>query len=185
MKKFAIITILFALALSLTNPLLAKAAKEKPMTQEEMNKFHTSLAPALFNASWGLLEKPDRDRNDEARLINMAHASLFHWRQIGEPVNILRGEWMIAHVYTLLSHKEAALYHAENALIKAQEIDAKDWDLAYAYEAMARAHALNQNSEEFQKFYHMAVDAGKLIKEEADRNQFNADMNDENWFGMK
>lgn len=180
--KHAMLAILILL-ISIT--LIAKTPKEKTMSNEDMKQFHSTLAPALFNASWDLLEKPDRSRDDEARLVNMVHASLFHWRQIGEPVNILRGEWMISHVYALLNHKEEALFHAENALIKAQEIDAKDWDLAYAYEAMARAHALNRNSEEFQKFHAMAIDAGKLIKGEGDRKQFEADMNDGNWFGMK
>ncbi len=183
--KFSYLVLTMIVCLILINPLISKATKEKPMKPEEMKQFHATMAPALFNASWELLEKPDRSRDEESRLINMVHASLFHWRQIGEPVNILRGEWMIAHTYTLLNHKEEALYHAENALIKAQEIGAQDWDLAYAYEAMARAHALNQSREEFTKFYHMAIDAGKLIKEDGDRQQFESDMNDGNWFGMK
>lgn len=155
------------------------------MTQEEMKVFHETLAPGLFNASWELLEKADRTRDDENKLINMVHASLFHWRQIGTPISILRGEWMISHVYTLLQHKEAALYHAQNTLSLAEEIEAKDWDLAYSYEAMARAYALNGNKEMFSKYYELAHEAGTAITEEGDRAQFESDMNDTNWFGMK
>ncbi|MDZ4121208.1 MAG: hypothetical protein U1C33_02210, partial [Candidatus Cloacimonadaceae bacterium] len=111
------------------------------MTKEDMKPFHEALAPALFNASWDLLEKENRTREEDSKLINMVHASLFHWRQIGTPVNLLRGEWMISHVYALLKHSDAALYHAENGLKIALENGIKDFDLAYAYEAMARAFA--------------------------------------------
>ena len=155
------------------------------MTKEEMKQFHEAMAPALFNASWDLLEKENRTRDDENKLINMVHASLFHWRQIGSAVNLLRGEWMISHVYALLNHPEAALYHAENGLKIALENDIKDFDLAYAYEALARAYACAANKDEFKKYYDLAEKSGKEIAAEGDRNQFNSDMNDKHWFGMK
>jgi len=77
-----------------------------------MQQVHQELSLNLFNQSWDVLLKADRSRKDEDVLLNMVHASLYHWRMIGQPINILRGEWMIAHVYTLLGHKDAALYHA-------------------------------------------------------------------------
>lgn len=159
--------------------------KENEMTKEEMLKIHHQMGVDCFNQSWDILLKENRSRADEDVLINLVHASLHHWRQLDQPVNILRGEWMIAHVYTLLGHKEAALYHAENTLKWADEAKAVDWDLAYAYEAMARAQALNGNKEEFQKYHDLAAQAGTQIKEEGDRQQFDADFNDNNWFGMK
>jgi len=155
---------------------------DKEMTME---KFHREQAESLFNQSWDLLPKENRNRQDEDVLINTVHASLYHWRQIGQPINILRGEWMICHVYTLLQHKEAAMYHAENVLRLMNEIKPTDWDLAYCYEAMARVQALYGNREQFTKYYALAVDAGKKIAQEEDRQQFEADLNDANWFGMK
>jgi len=41
------------------------------------------------------------------------------------------------------------------------------------------------DKEEFRKYYQMALDAGKNIKKEGDRKQFDSDMKDDNWFGMK
>ncbi|MFO8144910.1 MAG: hypothetical protein R6T89_04195 [Candidatus Syntrophosphaera sp.] len=75
-----------------------------------MTELHQKLAVDLFNQSWDLLLKQDRTADETAALIDMVHASLWHWRQIGQPINILRGKWMICHVYTLLEHKEEALY---------------------------------------------------------------------------
>ncbi|MDD2332512.1 MAG: hypothetical protein PHI68_07670 [Candidatus Cloacimonetes bacterium] len=159
--------------------------KEKPMTKEDMKPFHEALAPGLFNACWDLLEKTDRSRDDDNRLINFAHASLFHWKQIGAPINQQRGEWIISHVYAVLGHKEAALYHAENCYELTVKHSFTDFDLAYAYEAMARAYALNGNREKFAEFHSQAVKAMDQISKDGDRKQFAADLDSGNWNGMK
>lgn len=150
-----------------------------------MEKFHQQQAIDLFNGSWDILIKEGRTRADEDILINMVHASLHHWRQIGQPINILRGEWMICHVYAILRHKEEALYHAQNVLRLMEEQSPTDWDLAYCYEAMARVQALLGNKDDFQKYYSLAVEAGKDITDPDSRQQLDADLNDEFWFGMK
>jgi len=149
-----------------------------------MNQIHQELAVNLFNQSWDLLLKEGRDRKDEDILVNMVHASLYHWRQIGEPINILRGEWMIAHVYTLLGHKEEALYHAENVMTLKEELNPLDWDLAYCYEAMARVMALWGDHAAFKTCYEQALEAGKAIADSGSKQQFESDMQDANWFGM-
>lgn len=165
---------------------ISLAAEANPKTRElAMPEIHQQLGIDLFNQSWDLLLKPDRSPADEAVLVNTVHASLWHWRQVGQPLNILRGEWMLCHVYTLLGHKEEALYHAHNILRLKEEIKPQDWDLAYCYEAMARVMALHGNRGEFERYYALALEAGSSIKEEGDRKQFEADMNDEYWFGMR
>jgi len=146
------------------------------MTPEQQNAIHQSLAASLFNQSWDLLLKEGRTSSDEELLLDTAHASLYHWRQIGQPVNILRGQWMLSHVYTMLKHKEEAKYHATITLNLAIEQKIQDWDLAYAYSAMARALALNGDKVGFTKYYKLA--------EEGDRKQFEDDFHDGNWFGM-
>jgi len=118
----AILSGILLIAGCLFTPQLFANEKEKTMTQDEMKQFHEALAPALFNASWDLLEKADRTIDDENKLINIVHASLFHWRQVGKRFHIMRGEWMIAHVYTILGQKEPALYHAQNCLRIAREL---------------------------------------------------------------
>jgi len=167
--------------------LLPLTAQNKNDIEKEliMQNFHQEQAVNLFNGSWDLLLKENRNRADEDVLLNMVHASLHHWRQIGQPVNILRGEWMICHVYTLLKHKEEALYHAENVLRLMDEQKPGDWDLAYCYEAMARVQALHGNKAEFSRYHALATEAGQKISQEEDRKQFEADLNDEYWFDMK
>ncbi|MDD3098022.1 MAG: hypothetical protein PHU99_09915 [Candidatus Cloacimonetes bacterium] len=175
--------IICLLGLALLLPVLATTqSNDKELN---MNKVHQQLAIDLFNQSWDILLKEDRNRKDEDLLLNMVHASLYHWRQVGQPINILRGEWMLAHVYTLLGHKEAALYHAENVMTLKDEIQPRDWDLAYCYEAMARVMALYADQVAFDKYHEQALKAGKEIADEGARKQFDSDMNDDFWFGMK
>jgi len=160
-------------------------SNSKPSREDQMQEVHQKLAVELFNRSWDILMMEDRGREDEDMLLNMVHASLYHWREIGTPINILRGEWMVCHVYTLLGHKESSLYHAENVLRLMEEIKPTDWDLAYCYEAMARVKALWGDRAGFEKYYALAVEAGKAIAGEGDRKQFEADLNDAHWFGIK
>lgn len=91
------IAIVLGMALLLIGGLVAQNADTKELSMKDI---HQQLAADLFNQSWDLLMKQDRSPEEENTLINQAHASLWHWRQIGKPINILRGEWMICHVYS-------------------------------------------------------------------------------------
>jgi hypothetical protein len=95
------------------------------------------LAIELYNGLWPLMEKPERTPDEDALLIHQAHASLYHWTQVGEQINRARGEWMCSRVYSVLGRSEPALFHAARALELATPTG--DWDLAVCCEAMARA----------------------------------------------
>jgi hypothetical protein len=102
------------------------------------------LAAQLFNETWRLLGLPDRSQDDISRMIGAAHASRFHWSQVPghTPAHLARGDWLISRVYAELRRAEPALYHARLVLGTCQENGIGDWDLAFAYEALARAHAV-------------------------------------------
>ena len=42
-------------------------------------------------------------------MLHAAHASRFHWGEVGEPVNFARGEWQISRVYAVLGRPEPAI----------------------------------------------------------------------------
>ncbi|MBM2618375.1 hypothetical protein JIG36_22700 [Actinoplanes sp. LDG1-06] len=100
------------------------------------------LAVDLFNGVWGLLERDDRTVEDDDRMIHMAHASRYHWGEVGEAVNRSRGEWQCSRVYAVLGRGEPALHHALRGLAICREHDIADWDLAFAFEALARAYGV-------------------------------------------
>ena len=100
-----------------------------------------ALAADLFNHTWTLLEKPDRTSAEDDEMIHAAHASRYHWGEVqdGEPVNLARGEWQCSRVYAVLGRAEPALWHARRCLAINEAAGSADWDIASAYEAMARA----------------------------------------------
>lgn len=136
--------------------------------------------------TWNLLDKSDRNPQDDARMVYFAHASLYHWLLSPEfkPVNEQRGEWLISHVYAVLGKGDQALEHAEKCLALTEEHGFVDFDRAYAYEAMARAYSLLKDKENGQKYYSLAKKAGEKIDKEEDRKIFQDDLAAEPWFGM-
>ena len=100
------------------------------------------LAADLFNLVWTLLEQTGRTTEDDDRMVHAAHASRYHWGEVGGPEQIAIGEWQCARVYSVLGRAEPALHHARRCLEIATGGDVPDWLIASAHEGMARAHAV-------------------------------------------
>jgi hypothetical protein len=109
-------------------------------------------------------------------MLHMAHASRFHWGEAPEcrPENLARGEWLVARVYALLGRAEPAIWHARRCLDHCERNGIGDWDLAYAYESLARAHALAGNTEAAE-WKAKARAAGDAIEDREDREHFKED----------
>jgi len=60
------------------------------------------LAVGLYNATWELIDAPDRSSGDDLRMLHMAHAFAASLGPGGEPVNLMRGEWQVSRVYAVL-----------------------------------------------------------------------------------
>jgi DNA-binding transcriptional MerR regulator len=97
------------------------------------------IATDLFNRTWTLMEVPERTPIQDDEMIHTAHASRFHWGEVGTPANLARGEWQCSRVYTVLGRAEPALWHAQRSLALCEEHGIGDWDIAFAWEAIARA----------------------------------------------
>ncbi len=147
-----------------------------------LSEWHHQQAIELFNFTWTLIEKPDRTPDEDNLMIHAAHASRHHWGVVGSAENFVRGDWQIAHVYTLLHHSQPALYHAQRCLDQCLAQQIGDFDLAYAYEALARAHACARNRIEAQHFRRLAEAAGERIAEDDDRAQFQRNLATGPWF---
>ena len=155
--------------------------KEKHIEDEAHRKF----AVMCFNQIWSLLEKENRTKKEDQEMIHLAHASFYHWMQVGKPINEQRGEWMLARVYTVLKDKGHALKHAKKCLKLTEEHRFRGFDLAYSNESMARASALNNDSKNYEKYYAAATSTGELIEIKEDRDMFFQDLQGEPWFGFK
>jgi hypothetical protein len=133
---------------------------------------HKRFAVNLFNLTWSLLGKKDRTREDEDKMIHAAHASRYHWGEIGTPLEFERGEWQISRVYSVLGRSEPALFHAQRCLDICTENDIGDFDIAFAYEAMARALSIAEDKAECKKNLQLARRAGENIRKKEDKDYF-------------
>ena len=150
-------------------------------------KIHHYMGIEMNIQIGNLLGKEDRNEKDDARMINFAHASLYHWRKSHKykPINEQRGQWMLSHVYAVLGKSEEALSYAEETSRLTIEQDLKDFDLAYSYEALARANAALDNKNECVKYLEKAQETGSLISNEEDKKYFISDLESAPWFGCK
>jgi DNA-binding transcriptional MerR regulator len=136
------------------------------------------LAAQLFNETWRLMEKEERTRPDDDRMIHAAHASRYHWGQVPDatPAHLARGEWQVSRVYTVLERAEPALHHARRVLDLCQENGIGDWDLGFAYEALARAYAVAGDAGQAREYTDRALAAAEDIAEAGDRELLLADL---------
>ena len=134
------------------------------------------IAVDLFNGTWTLMERDNRTVEEDDAMLHMAHASRHHWGQIGTPVNLGRGEWQCSRVYAILGRAEPALHHAQRCFDICKENDIADFDLAYAYEALARGYAVAGDSSKARMFTEEARAAADGIAEPEDREHLLDDL---------
>lgn len=144
------------------------------MSQENLSTqdWHKKQAIDNFNYTWDLIDKTDKTAEDKVNMIHAAHASRFHWGQVGTPLHFARGEWQISRVYTLLSMSESALFHGKQSLELCVANNIADFDLAFAYEAIARAHMINNDLIQMKKYIDLASKAAKNIEKQEDKDYF-------------
>ncbi len=100
---------------------------------------------------WQLIEKPNRTPDDNEQMIQLAQASLWHWTQRSDcsDKNLSIGYWQASRVYALLGEAENARKYAQYCLGKTP-VD-EPFYLGYAYEALARAESIADNSAKAKK----------------------------------
>jgi DNA-binding transcriptional MerR regulator len=146
--------------------------KESPMID------HRTLGVDLFNKTWTLMEKSPRTPEEDDEMIHMAHASAFHWQQVGTRANRSRSEWQCSRVHVLLGQTDQALYHARRCLEIAEANEdgsMEDWDLPGAYEALARANSVAGNLDEARDWAERGRAATAAIADEDERKVMEAD----------
>jgi hypothetical protein len=133
------------------------------------------LGTELFNKTWALLESPERDPDE---LLHCAHASAYHWLQAGTVANRARSEWQCSRVYSVLGRAEPALHHARRCveLCESEPDEIEEFDLPFAFEAMARAHAVAGDADEAREWLARARAAGEKIVDEDDRVLLESDL---------
>ncbi len=137
---------------------------------------HRRLGAELFNHTWTLLEIADRTPAQIDEMIHTAHASRYHWGRAGTAANLARGEWQCSRVYAVLGRAEPALWHARRCVDINEANGIRDWDIASAYEAMARALAVSGDLVAAREWAARARAACDAIAEAEDREVIEGDL---------
>ena len=129
------------------------------------------------NRVWELLGEGHPTPDVFGELVDAAHASLWHWSYAGGPIERGRGEWMLSHVYAVTGDGPAALRHAQRCWDITEAEGLKDFDFAYACEALARAHKVAGDAQLAAEWFERATKAGAEITNDEDRRIFEGDLN--------
>ena len=89
---------------------------------------------------------------------------------------------MISHVYAILEQGNDALHHAEKCWVLTKKLNLSGFDLGYAYEALARAHAILGHSEKMNDYFLQAKSPGGKIEGKKDQDFFLSDLHAGPWF---
>jgi DNA-binding transcriptional MerR regulator len=134
------------------------------------------LAADLFNHTWELLETPERTPAQDDRMIHAAHASRYHWEQVGDATNLVAGEWQCSRVYAVLGRAEPSTYHARRALALCDEAGITGFFRAASNEALARALLVAGDRAGAASAEADAWAAAEAIDDDEDRQIFEQDM---------
>ncbi|MEO2075358.1 MAG: hypothetical protein ABGX20_08150 [Bacillus sp. (in: firmicutes)] len=120
---------------------------------------HKHLAVNSFNAVWDLLDLPQRTKEEEEKMIHLAHTSFWHWTQVEEHTakNLSIGYWQLSRVYSTAGLGERAVYYGNQCLEVSLEHNIEPFYIGYAYEALCRAYALLGQTDASKEAYSTAL----------------------------
>jgi hypothetical protein len=102
------------------------------------------FAVELNNLAWNLVEAAERSPADEERMIHAAHAACYHWLEVGNLLNHLRAQCLLATAYTKVRFGQAAVNHAQRCVeLSGEAGDTQTaFDRATAHGCASTAYAL-------------------------------------------
>ena len=132
---------------------------------------HRRLAADLFNHTWTLIQREQRTPDEDDEMLYSSFASAYHWLRVEDagPEHRARSEWQISRVYAELGRGDEAVVHARRCLEHCRMHGIGDWDLAFAWEARARAARVAGDEEAFRESVDRAREAGAQIADAEDR----------------
>ena len=128
---------------------------------------YTNTATELKNVVAELLEKDALSTNEKAELLYAANASAYYWLKEGNKPEMQKSERLLTRVHSHLGNGDMAMKHAYRCREITIEIRPllNDYDYAFSYEALARAHLAIGDEEIAKKYYKLAINAGVIISD--------------------
>lgn len=151
---------------------------------------HRWYAVELHNRTWAALDEgtiglhsPIEQRE---QLLYGAMASTYHWMHAGTAINHARGEHLISSVATKVGRPDLGLSHAHRSLeiAEAHPDEAQEWDLGFAHEAIARAHAALGDPDAARTHRDLAKGIAAHMEDEEDKAILDDAIAGGDWYGI-
>ena len=168
------------------NPDLTEGGEDRA----DLEGLHRWFGIHLNNEAWEVIDGQAISAHDGAsrreEALYRAYASVYHWMQVGNPMNQGRGEHLISRTAVLAGRPDLALAHAARylELIEAHPDLAEDWDRAFGREALARALAMTAELERARGEKAEAERLCAMIAEEEERAAVETELAKPPWFGI-
>lgn len=103
------------------------------LSQDDIKKANQWFAIECNNAAWDLTSQADLSAEQRQELLLTAYASVYHWSKVGEPVNVARGEMLLAHTHAIRGEGEAAMRYAKNVKAFYDANGGDTWEIAFGH----------------------------------------------------
>jgi hypothetical protein len=140
----------------------------------DISRAHRWFAVEANNRSWSLMEAASLSSADIREMIDAAHSAAWHWRTVGNPLNDLRAQSLLATVYAVAGLGEAAVRYAENCLelSRAAGSEQTAFDRACVHGSASRAYrsALDRHNAAEQQT--LGLEAAKQLSDADEKEVF-------------
>ena len=142
------------------------------MSQEsgrsESEQWQRKFAMSCNNRAWQLSVQA-RSLAQDREMLSTAHASAWHWAQVGTELNRMRATMLLAEVHALLGLGPSAFAFASEVRDYFLGQDRPDWEIGFTHAIYAHAAWAAGNTQEHQSGYLKAAAAIGKITEDEDR----------------
>jgi hypothetical protein len=142
----------------------------------DVGNAHTFFSQTCFNQAWDLIVKPDRTPAETDDMLQLAHASAWHWRQrpdcTKEKLSI--GYWQLSRVFALAGDAQRATRYADLCLEASRS--ETPFLIACAYEALARAASVAGDRETVAGHLQQARTWLDMVEDQEDRELIQKDI---------
>jgi len=90
----------------------------------DLKQGHHWFAVGLTNITWAYVEADSISEHEAEKVIHAAHGACFHWLEVGDLLNHLRAQCLLASAYIAAGLPTDAVRHARKCLALSFEADA-------------------------------------------------------------
>jgi len=143
--------------------------REKPKITTS-NDWQNHFAKLTNNRAWDLAENPTEVPSIN-ELLNLAHASAWHWSEVGSKRETMRSHLLLAFAHARSNFGQTA-HHFSQSMIDffTRDPDTQDWEKAIAFAVHALACLKCRKLDEFEKFVTLSLDSSSKVKNPQDIN---------------